>query len=95
VYSVECQPTFRRNISPPSAALLDTCFHAGYLLGLFFDPEDGGDKSYLPNSMANRSLPEMNRLTEATIISKCPKKLSDNKITSSPREIEHKFLDGS
>jgi hypothetical protein len=24
-------------------ALLATCFHAGFLLGLFFDPEDGGD----------------------------------------------------
>jgi hypothetical protein len=24
-------------------ALLSTCFHAGFLLGLFFDPEDGGD----------------------------------------------------
>jgi hypothetical protein len=23
-------------------ALLATCFHAGFLLGLFFDPEDGG-----------------------------------------------------
>jgi hypothetical protein len=35
VSSVECQMTFRRNIS-----LLATCFHAGFLLGLFFDPED-------------------------------------------------------
>jgi hypothetical protein len=26
-----------------SAALLATCFHAGPLLGLFFDPEDGDD----------------------------------------------------
>jgi hypothetical protein len=24
-------------------ALLATCFYAGFLLGLFFDPEDGGD----------------------------------------------------
>jgi hypothetical protein len=24
-------------------ALFATCFHAGFLLGLFFDPEDGGD----------------------------------------------------
>jgi hypothetical protein len=24
-------------------ALLATCFHAGFLLGLFFNPEDGGD----------------------------------------------------
>jgi hypothetical protein len=23
--------------------LLATCFHAGFLLSLFFDPEDGGD----------------------------------------------------
>jgi hypothetical protein len=25
------------------AALLATCFYAGFLLNLFFDPEDGGD----------------------------------------------------
>jgi hypothetical protein len=24
-------------------ALLATCFHVGFLLDLFFDPEDGGD----------------------------------------------------
>jgi hypothetical protein len=24
-------------------ALLATCFHAGFMLGLFFDPEDGGN----------------------------------------------------
>jgi hypothetical protein len=23
--------------------LLATCFHSGFLLSLFFDPEDGGD----------------------------------------------------
>jgi hypothetical protein len=26
-----------------SMALLAICFHAGFLLGSFFDPEDGGD----------------------------------------------------
>jgi hypothetical protein len=31
VQSVESQPT------------LATCFHDGFLIGLFFDPEDGGD----------------------------------------------------
>jgi hypothetical protein len=30
-----------RGTYPPH--LLATCFHAGFLLGLFFDPEDGGD----------------------------------------------------
>jgi hypothetical protein len=34
-------PTIR-NFGKP-IALLATCFHAGFLLGLFFDPEDGGD----------------------------------------------------
>jgi hypothetical protein len=49
---VETQPKFRRNKTPPSSVpkkkpskkvLLFTCFHAGFLLGLFFDPEDGSD----------------------------------------------------
>jgi hypothetical protein len=40
-------------MSPPSSgsknkpdkkqALFSTCFHAGFLLGLFFKPADGGD----------------------------------------------------
>jgi hypothetical protein len=30
----------RWKAEPP---LLATCFHAGFLLGLFFNPEDGGD----------------------------------------------------
>jgi hypothetical protein len=45
--------TLRRNTQPPSSglkkklrkkpvALLTTCFHAGFLFGLFFDNEDGG-----------------------------------------------------
>jgi hypothetical protein len=42
VYSVERQVTFRTNMTPQSA-LLATCFDAGFLLALFFDPEDGGD----------------------------------------------------
>jgi hypothetical protein len=56
-FSVERQRTVRRNISPsPSGltnkqskksaqklALLGTCFHSGFLVGLFFKPEDGGD----------------------------------------------------
>jgi hypothetical protein len=45
VSSVESKPKFRRNISPPpsGSTLLATCFQAGFLLGLFFDPEDGDD----------------------------------------------------
>jgi hypothetical protein len=33
---VESQLTLRNSV------LLATCFHAGFLLGLFFDPEGGG-----------------------------------------------------
>jgi hypothetical protein len=29
--------------SPFEAEPLATCFNAGFLLGIFFDPEDGGD----------------------------------------------------
>jgi hypothetical protein len=30
-------------VAHPRWALLATCFHPGFLLGLFIDPEDGGD----------------------------------------------------
>jgi hypothetical protein len=58
VLSAESQPMYQRNMSLPSSgsknkpskklawrqvALFTTCFHAGFLLGLFFDPVDGGD----------------------------------------------------
>jgi hypothetical protein len=47
VQYAESQPTFRRNILPVwkqvALSLLATCFHVGFLLVLFFDPEDGGD----------------------------------------------------
>jgi hypothetical protein len=46
VYTVEYQPTFRKNMSPPSSGSKNrprTCFHAGFLLSLFFDPRDGGE----------------------------------------------------
>jgi hypothetical protein len=44
VQSVESQPTFRRNISPPFSGSnkLAACLHAGILLGLFY-PEDWTD----------------------------------------------------
>jgi hypothetical protein len=51
VFSVESLQTVRKNISPqhsgltnkPSkkSALLGLCFQAGFLLGLFLNPEDG------------------------------------------------------
>jgi hypothetical protein len=31
----------QKNKPSKKPALLATCFHAGFLLGLFFDPEDG------------------------------------------------------
>jgi hypothetical protein len=37
--SAESQQMFRRIISPSSGPKLTTCFHAGFLLGLFLDPE--------------------------------------------------------
>jgi hypothetical protein len=42
--SVEIQPTFRRNMSPPSkqeTSVIAGGNRAGFLLGLFLDPEDG------------------------------------------------------
>jgi hypothetical protein len=48
VQSVESQLTFRRNISPPSSGSKNkrnkvsvTSFHACFLIGTLFDPEDG------------------------------------------------------
>jgi hypothetical protein len=54
---VESRSTFWRNIPPPSSlskikpskkagGKQSTCFLAGFLLGMFFNPEDGG--SYVP-----------------------------------------------
>jgi hypothetical protein len=51
VLSVESHLTFRRNMLPQSSRsrkkrsknLLGTCLYGGFLLGLFFDSEDGGD----------------------------------------------------
>jgi hypothetical protein len=53
VLSVESKPTFRRLISPPSSGQnnnpskkpTSACYllYAGFLLGIFFDPEDRGD----------------------------------------------------
>jgi hypothetical protein len=53
VWSVENELKFRRNMLLPSSGsknkpsnksdLIAACFHAGFLLGLFFDPEDRGD----------------------------------------------------
>jgi hypothetical protein len=61
MYSVENRPTFRRNISPPSSEMANKptrnpsesmwqaeSFHAGFLLDLLFDPEDG-DKMFFRN----------------------------------------------
>jgi hypothetical protein len=39
------------------ARLFATCFHAGFLLNLFFDPEDGGDM-FLKMSVAFNGLQE-------------------------------------
>jgi hypothetical protein len=34
-------------MTPERGTLLATCLHAGILLGLFFDPEDGGYMFFL------------------------------------------------
>jgi hypothetical protein len=47
--SVGIQQKFRRNISPSSSGLKNKprrtfyLLHPDFLLGVFFDPEDGGD----------------------------------------------------
>jgi hypothetical protein len=45
VWSIESQLTFWRDMPPPSSGLknkLSCQLHAGFMLGLFFGPEDGG-----------------------------------------------------
>jgi hypothetical protein len=47
-YSDESKPTLRREMSLPSSGLKNKqfacyCFHAGFLLGLFFSLENRGD----------------------------------------------------
>jgi hypothetical protein len=34
---------YRLHLQGRKISLLGTCFHASFLLGLFFDPKDGGD----------------------------------------------------
>jgi hypothetical protein len=54
VESVESQPTFQENTYPPSSGRrisqadnkLGSCFHALFLLDLYFEPEDGGNISF-------------------------------------------------
>jgi hypothetical protein len=38
-----CNPLTLTEVSEEYVALLSTCLHVGFLLSLFFDPEDGGD----------------------------------------------------
>jgi hypothetical protein len=47
---VESQTTFRRNVLPHSAGLKTGPLHAGFLLGLPFNPEDEG-KMFLQMSL--------------------------------------------
>jgi hypothetical protein len=43
VQPAENQPTFPRNISPPSSSFACQLLHPGFLFGLLFDLEDRGD----------------------------------------------------
>jgi hypothetical protein len=72
VTSVESEQNFRRNTSPPSSGLKSkttkkpewgsACYllHAGLFLGLFFDPEDGGN-------MFSETLLDFQRITRQKI----------------------------
>jgi hypothetical protein len=53
-------------------ALLATCFHAGFFLGLFFDPEDGGDM-FLRNvgSLTRRDIPQDRTLCNTELLNLC------------------------
>jgi hypothetical protein len=45
IYMHACIHTYMSSViwDITQVALLAVCFHAGFFLGLFFDPEDGGD----------------------------------------------------
>jgi hypothetical protein len=80
--SVENKPTFRRNISPPPSGSSNKpkknyFLHAGFLLDILFDPEEGGD-ILLKTSIdfertTRRYIPEIGPFTTTAIRTSNPK----------------------